>query len=261
MQTKIEFAVRLARQVGNFLKQNFNHSGTKAVLKKDRSVLTEVDLAADRMIAAAIQENFPKDGYISEELQPAISSRQPAIWVVDPLDGTTNYSLGLPLWGVSIARLVDGWPDLAAIYFPPLDELYSAQRGAGAYLNGSPITVKPESISTTASFFSCCSRTFRHYDVQIPYKPRILGSAAYSLCSVGRGIALLAFEATPKLWDLAGGWLVVQEAGGVIEPLHGPPPFPVDLTVDYSQESFPTLAAASPELALTARGQILPRSP
>ena len=178
--------------------------------------------------------------------------------MVDPLDGTTNFHLGLPFWGVSIARLVDGWPETAALYFPQLGELYSAQKGQGAWLNGQPLQVRRDQFRKL-SFFACCSRTLKHYQVDIPYKTRILGCAAYTFCAVARNIALLGFEATPHIWDIAGAWLVVQEAGGEIAALDGQSPLPLRPGLDYACQAFPTLAAADAERLAWARQRILPK--
>ena len=86
-----------------------------------------------------------------------------------------------------------------------------------------------------------------------------MGSAAYSFCSVARGSALLAFEATPKIWDIAAGWLLVQEAGGIVETLSGEGPLPLDPSADYSVKNFPTLAAGSEKMARLGRKNIQPR--
>jgi len=259
MDPVVDFATRLAQKAGGFLRQNFNTRGIQAYVKTDRSAVTDIDLATDRLIAEEIKQNFPNEGFLSEEISPTYTSESPAAWVIDPLDGTTNYALGLPFWGVSIARLQDGYPDLAGIYFPPLDEMYVAQRNQGAFLNGERIQVKPPLKAQPFSFFSCCSRTHRLYTIHVPYKSRILGSAAYSLCSLGKGMAVLAFEATAKIWDIAGAWLVVTEAGGIIGTLDGSQPFPLIPGTDYSTKDFPILGAATASLAARARQQILPK--
>jgi myo-inositol-1(or 4)-monophosphatase len=164
------------------------------------------------------------------------------------LDGTTNFSLGVPIWGVSIARITYGYPQLGVLYFPLINELYIACRGSGALLNHSPINTRALDPAQPMSFFACCSRSFRNYDISIPYKPRIMGSATYSFCMVARGSALIGFDATPKIWDLAAAWLLVEEAGGMIAAFDGSPPFPVHSNGDYSITSYPTLAAATPKL-------------
>lgn len=262
MTDPLDFAIALAQKAGELL-VGYSQAGELATsLKEDYSLVTEADLAADNLIIAGIRQNFPGDRLISEELQPdyPFGTGEPdqAVWVVDPLDGTTNFHLGLPFWGVLIARLVDGWPELAVLYFPLLDELYSAQKGRGAWLNGRPLQVRRDQYRRL-SFFACCSRTMKQYQVDIPYKTRILGSAAYTLCAVARNIAILGFEATPKIWDIAGAWLVVQEAGGVVAALEGQPPLPLRPGVDYARQSFAILAAADPERLAWARARILPK--
>ena len=155
----------------------------------------------------------------------------------------------MKIWGVSIARLSNGFPDTAALFFPALNELYTAEHGQGAFLNGEPIQVKIPEKDQPTTFFTSCSRTVRNYKVDIPYKTRILGSAAYDLCLTARGAAIMGFQATPKIWDLAAGWLLIQEAGGTVEVLDGPAPFPLKSETDYEKLSFPTIMAASRKLA------------
>ena len=248
MDDPFSFAVKLALKSGNLLRTYFNPAGITASVKQDKTVVTEADLAADELITSTIREHYPSDEIISEESATCLGNADSPTWIIDPLDGTTNFSLGLSIWGVSIARVVNGFPELGALYFPMINELYAAKHGEGAYLNNKPICVRAPDPAQPMSFFACCSRTFRYYDVSIPYKPRILGSCAYSYCMVGRGSALLGFEATPKIWDLAAIWVLVQEAGGTISPFEGHAPFPIAINLDYSMTNYPTLASATPEL-------------
>jgi len=253
MDDAMVFAVHLALRAGNLLRTFYNPAGVRATAKADRTVVTEADLASDRMITAAIHEQYPQDEIISEESSHWLQDNQSTTWVVDPLDGTTNFSLGLSIWGVSIARVANGMTELGALYFPMINELYTARRGEGAFLNNKPIMVRAPDPNQPMSFFACCSRTFRYYDVSIPYKPRILGSCAYSFCMVGRGSALLGFDATAKIWDLAAAWILVEEAGGKFSAFEGKPPFPISSNIDYASTSFPTLAAATPEVYAMAQ--------
>ncbi len=258
MNTALEFAASLAHHTGEVLREYFRPQGMQIQLKADRTVVTQADLAADRLITQAIRDTFPEDSIVSEELQPGVpAGHTNAVWVVDPLDGTTNFSLGLHIWGVAIARVVNGTPETAAIYFPLLDELYTAQTGEGAYLNGERIQALPPDKSKPAAFFACCGNTHRHYTVSVPYKPRILGSAAYNFCAVARGAAVLCFEARPKVWDLAAPWVLVPEAGGVIEVYRLPSPFPLIPGQDYAARDFPSLAAATSQLVAKGREMIL----
>ena len=257
MSTPLNFATQLAARVGDYLIKNFNSAQLHSHLKSDRSLVTEADLTADRMIQAAIKEKFPADGLLSEELQPNfITDQSENVWIVDPLDGTTNYSLGLRIWGVLLTRLKNGHPSMTVMYFPLLDEMYTAIEKGGAYLNGKRIYTNQTHEELPLSFFACCSRTFRQYEVGIPYKVRILGSAAYSFCLLSHGAAILAFEATPKIWDIAGAWLLVEEAGGVIAAWDGHEPFPLQSNMDYTNKSFPTLAAKSRDRWEKAKKQI-----
>jgi myo-inositol-1(or 4)-monophosphatase len=261
MDSALKFATQLAMDTGQLLLEYFNPNGTHSKLKEDYSVVTEADLSADKMITEAIRKNYPNDGLISEELQPEIGSADSAVWVVDPLDGTTNFSLGLPIWGVSIARVVDGWPEIGVAHFPFLDELYSACRGAGAFMNGDQIHSKPPEPGKPSSFFSCCTRTHRHYDVSIRYKTRILGSACYTLCAIAKGMAVVGFEATPKIWDISAGWLIANESGAAVETRDGSQPFPLRDNFDYRSKSFPVLVGANQDLLEKSRQQIKPKIP
>lgn len=262
-QEYLAFATDLVHKAGDILLAYYRSDEINTTLKSDRSVVTQADVAVDQLISRALQDAFPGETILSEELQPefapASSSQNRVTWIVDPLDGTTNFSLGLPFWGVLIARLVNGWPETAISHFPLLQETYSAQRGKGTYLNGRPIRVAPPDKERPYTFFACCSRAFRRYQVNIPYKTRILGAAGYTYCMVARGAAILGFEATPRIWDLASAWLLVQEAGGIIETLDGSQPFPLHRNISYRQQCFPTLAASTPDLIAKARQGIIPK--
>ena len=256
MDPSLKFAAQLATETGKHLLKFFSPNGTYTNLKEDHSVVTEADLSADQLITQAIQREYPADKLISEELQPTIDEVDAAVWVVDPLDGTTNFSLGMPIWGVSIARIVDGWPSIGAVYFPIVNELFTAQRSSGAFMNGERINAQPPISGQPTSFFSCCTRTHQRYDVSIRYKTRILGSACYTLCAVARGMAIVGFEATPKIWDIAASWLIVTESGGVIESFDNSQPFPLRADYDYRLKSFPILSGATSELVSKSRKQI-----
>ncbi len=261
MVSDLEFAENLARSGGQLLLEYFHTGGLNTRTKPDMSVVTEADLASDRFISEEIRKNYPTDILLSEELQPVLPAelQSQAVWIIDPLDGTTNFSLGLHIWGVLLARLQNGWPEMAVLYFPLINELYSTQKGAGAFLNGEQIHVKPPDPNQPAAFFSCCSRTYRRYQVSVPYKARILGSSAYSFCALARGAAVLSFETIPKIWDIAGPWLLVQEAGGVIETYDSSILFPLTPGKDYTSPVYPTLGAPTPELLSKARQQIIPK--
>jgi myo-inositol-1(or 4)-monophosphatase len=257
MRSDLHFATELAITAGELLCAYFRSDTLRTSRKADRSVVTEADLAADRMVLDEIRSAYPGDAILSEELSPTLQGEPRPTWVIDPLDGTTNFSAGLPLWGVSIARVLDGWPATGVVYFPLLDELYTAQKGRGAALNGQALRVP--AAQPIEPIFAHCTRTWQQYQVNLPYKKRILGSAAYNLCAVARGAALLSFDVTPKVWDLAAGWLVVEEAGGVVAPLNGEAPFPLEMDKAYNRWQIPLLSAATPNALAAARNGIRPR--
>jgi myo-inositol-1(or 4)-monophosphatase len=243
-----DFATELALQTGSLLRTHYNPAGLQAVQKADQTVVTQADLAADKLITHAIRKQYPQDNIISEESNHLLQDSQSPTWIIDPLDGTTNFSLGLSIWGVSIARLVNGYPDLGVVFFPMMNELYCARRGLGALFNNTHIITRAPDLTQQMSFFACCSRTFSYYDIRIPYKPRIMGSSAYTFCMLARGAALLGFDAAPKIWDLAAVWLLVEEAGGKIAAFEGSSPFPASPSIDYGVTNFPTLASATADV-------------
>lgn len=242
MNSDLEFATETARQAGRLLVERYELLGIQAATKPDNTLVTQADLDADALITGAIRQRYPNDWILSEESSTHSGDQNDPIWIIDPLDGTTNFSLGLPVWGVSIARVLDGFPHIAALYFPLLNELYTARAGAGAFLNQRLLdeSLPPHQQS---SFFACCSRTARYYSVKLPYKTRILGAAAYNLCCVSRRSAIMSMEVTPKIWDLAAGWLIVKESGGEIAVLEGDSPFPILPNTDYQTRNFPTITA------------------
>jgi myo-inositol-1(or 4)-monophosphatase len=256
MINPLDFAVNLAVQTGDLLQKYYHPTGIHASTKPDQTLVTEADLAADEFITRQIGQQFPHDGILSEESSHFLEDPQSPTWVIDPLDGTTNFSLGLAIWGVSIARLMKGYPELGVLFFPRLNELYKTSRGAGAYLNNNLITTRAPDPSLPNSFFACCSRSFRMFNISIPYKPRILGSSTYTIAMVARGLALLGLDATPKIWDLAAAWLLVEEAGGIMSVFEGSPAFPISTNIDYSTTSYTILAAATPKLLEMGRNKI-----
>jgi len=242
----LDFAAKLCLESGKLLLQFFQHHTLQPSRKADRSLVTEADVAADTFIRDSIQAAYPGDFIISEELNPTLTIPTTKNgWIIDPLDGTTNFVLGLPYWGVLITKVEAGYPILSAQYFPVVDELYQVGHGHPPTLNGNPIHVENENEPGFITIFSCCSRTFRQYQVDIRYKTRIFGSAGYSLASVARGIARVAFEATAKIWDLAAAWVLIPSSGGEIGVLQGDEPFPIQPNIHYQSKSYPVLAAAS----------------
>lgn len=248
------FAGRLADQASVILLERFGRA--QAQVKPDGSLVTEADLAADRAIRQAIRGQYPDHGILSEEIAQTFQGDE-YTWVIDPLDGTTNYANGLVYWGISIALLREGTPVLALLDFPTLRQRFTALQGCGAYLANRRLGVQMPKKPHDNLFLTTDSRSYRYLDVKTALKPRILGSAAYDLVAVAAGTAVASLETTPKVWDLAAAWLIVAEAGGVMRNLfHGPTLFPLQPGQDYNGRVYPVLAAATPELWQTLRAGV-----
>jgi len=209
------------------------HFGRAFQIDKKSAIdlVTEVDLAVERMFRALIAERFPDHQVLAEEMGGAASVPSGPCWVFDPIDGTTNYAHGLPIFCASLALEIDGVPELAAVYDPNRRELFTAERGGGAHLNGVPLHV-----SSAAQLVDSLLVTGFPYDVHARVDDivglfgafvgraravRRLGSAALDLCWVAAGRMDGFWEADLKPWDVAGGALVVAEAGGRVTATDG----------------------------------------
>ena len=254
---RVSAAAEIALQAGKELLASFYKGKNSGEMKPDRTLVTAADRQADRSIQGYLQEHFPGEGILSEENSTVYPSTKHA-WVIDPLDGTVNFSHGLHYWGVSIAHFVDGHPQNGAVYFPVVDELYTATRGGGAFLNGNPLTVEGESGNGLFPLFVHCSWMHYRYNVITEYKKRSLGAAAYHLCLVAKDTAALVLESRRKIWDFAAGWLIIEEAGAAIQTLGNEEPFPARPGVDYSSKSYPILAGTSAAVLADAEKGITP---
>jgi myo-inositol-1(or 4)-monophosphatase len=166
---------------------------------------------------------------------------------VDPLDGTTNFAAGIPYWAISVARFVDGRPSEVFLDVPALDQRFVALRGRGATRNNQPLTSETRALATSACV-SLCSRSIRVLqrkpDQRFPGKIRLLGVASLNLVSVAMGQTIASLEATPKIWDLAAAWLVLDELGCPIRWLDADPA-QLSPGEDVAERGFPMLAAGS----------------
>jgi len=243
----LSFARELGREAGRQLLDWRDRA--VASVKADGSVVTEADHAVDRFLFQQIQARYPDHGVLSEEAN-TVYEGQPFTWVIDPLDGTANYALGVCYWGCSIAVLSGGVPLVGVLVVPNLDAEFWAVRGQGAFLNGKRLGGPPHGVSARNSFFALCSRSLRYLDLPMLHKGRLLGSAAYDLAAVAQGIAVGLAQVTPHIWDLAAGWLFLKEAGRMVGPLFAsaPDPFPMLPGADYQDKVFPLLACADEQV-------------
>jgi myo-inositol-1(or 4)-monophosphatase len=224
-------AIEAVLKAGDIM-MGFIETGFEVSKKGKIDLVTEADVAVERMFRAMIAERFPDHTILAEEFGQEEASRGAShCWVFDPIDGTTNYAHGLPIFCASLALEIDGRGELGAVYDPTRKELFVAERGGGAFLNGRPLRVSEE-----GDLESSLLVTGFPYDVQkrIPElvglfgeymsharAVRRLGSAALDLCYVAAGRFDGFWELDLKPWDMAAGVIIVEEAGGKISDLAG----------------------------------------
>jgi len=218
-----------ALNAGSILKDNI-HGIREISYKGDINLVTEMDMRSERAVVETLRTAFPDHGIIAEE-ETNIGNSSGFTWIIDPLDGTTNYAHGYPCFSVSIALDRRGEIILGVVYDPMRDELFSAQKGQGAHLNGRPILV-----SAVDRLLSSLLATGFPYDRKVSEKNnmdyfhdllmasqevRRDGSAALDLCSVACGRFDGFWELKLKPWDVAAGSLIVREAGGMVSDFSG----------------------------------------
>jgi myo-inositol-1(or 4)-monophosphatase len=229
MADYLNSTVAMARQAGLLLKEKFDQPHT--IEYKGRiNIVTEADHASEALIMSCIRETYPDHDILTEE-SLGIAQGSDFRWIIDPLDGTTNYAHGYPVFCVSIALENKGEICCGAVYNPMLDEMFSAEMGGGAFLNGSPIHV-----SDTADLSKSLLATGFPYDVRDSRENNInyfsnmavnvqairrAGAAALDMAYVAAGRFDGFWELKLMPWDTAAAWLIVTEAGGQVTNLFG----------------------------------------
>ncbi|MCK5237670.1 MAG: inositol monophosphatase [Deltaproteobacteria bacterium] len=225
----IEVAVKVAKEAGELLRQGL--SKTREIeYKGEVDLVTDMDRRAEELICGALMKAFPTHGIISEEGHNEKITNKTK-WIVDPLDGTTNYAHGFPFFCVSIALEFEGELEVGVVYDPMRDELFTAERGKGAKLNGVSI-----SVSSTDELTRSLLATGFPYDIRTSAENNITnfsnfavraqairraGAAALDLCYLASSRFDGFWELKLKPWDLAAGVLILKEAGGRVSDLAG----------------------------------------
>lgn len=229
MQPTLSYIETLARGAGEILRAGYNKEhqvGYKGVI----DLVTEVDHQSEAYLLGEVRRDFPAHHIFSEE-SGIIQGNEDDIWYIDPLDGTVNYAHHVPIFCVSIGYAHRGELTLGAVYDPLRDELYLAERGQGAFLNGNPLRA-----SVTTELQKSLLVTGFPYDTwntkqdnfanfvklgKLTQGVRRLGSAALDLCYVAAGRFDGFWELALKPWDVAAGGLVCQEAGATVTNMLG----------------------------------------
>jgi myo-inositol-1(or 4)-monophosphatase len=231
----LSFAIEAVRTAGEIQLARFEHD-VRVRAKGAADIVTDTDIEIETRIRALIGERFPEHRVLGEEIEneTALGAGGPApCWLLDPIDGTVNFAHGLPFFCVSLALEIDGVVEVGAVYEPVRRELFTAERGSGAALNGRRIGV-----STTATVGQAVLGTGFPHNATTRVRAmeallgeaairaravRRLGSAALDLSYVAAGRLDAFWDRDLKPWDTAAGALVVQEAGGVVTDLDGTP--------------------------------------
>ncbi|TNJ39653.1 inositol monophosphatase [Chlorobaculum thiosulfatiphilum] len=235
MNLELQTAVKAAKAAGAITLSRFGELSQREIVTKEfKDFVTEVDKHCEATIAATIAEAFPEDGLLCEEGTSG-NGASGRVWIVDPLDGTLNFIHSFPVFGISIAmRDASGELAVGVVYQPVLDELFTAVRGEGAFLNGERIGVSTR--DEKGSYLFATGLPFRDYDHYIDDYIGLLrdviadsagirraGSASIDLAYTAAGRFDGFFEYRLFPWDFAAGVLLVREAGGIVTGIDGSP--------------------------------------
>jgi len=229
MSKELDVAVKAAKAAGKVLLKHFETRGGKQVAKSEFDFVTEADKAAEDVIISAIRAEFPGHSILSEEIG-SIDNGSEYKWVIDPLDGTKNFGFGVPLWGVSIGLEKSGEIIAGVIFLPVTGEIFTAEKGKGAFLDGKRIRVSsnkfPKCMISFGGHWAFSEEPLvkdNFYPVYQKFHQyfRITGSAVLvlSYIAAGRLDAYPCFRESP--WDVAAGILLIKEAGGIATDIYG----------------------------------------
>ncbi len=229
MQALLNTAIKAAREAGDLVMRYSRRVGDLDVRSKSRNELvSQVDVMAEQAIVASIRERYPDHAILGEE--GGADGAGDTVWIIDPLDGTTNYLHGLPIYAVSIGVQVKGRMEAGVVYDPNRQEMFTAERGSGAQLEGRRLRIDRNKTLDGAligtgfpyrhddAFMELYLKQFRAVmgtaaDVRRP------GAASLDLCYLAAGRLDGFWEYGLQAWDIAAGALIVREAGGIISSL------------------------------------------
>jgi len=219
-------ATLAAQQAGELLKKAFGSSYSSTSKEGRHNIVTEYDQKAEEMIIKFIKRHFPDHGFLGEEGGASGSTSQGIQWIIDPIDGTVNFAHNIPMFSISICASFEGDPLSGVILSPMTQELFVAEKGLGAYLNGNPIKVTKTAILADAILATgfpynanenpgnCIDHFVNFAKLGVPI--RRIGSAALDLAYVAAGRYDGFWEISLHPWDFAAGKLLIEEAGGKV---------------------------------------------
>jgi myo-inositol-1(or 4)-monophosphatase len=236
-------AQNIAKEAGNLLLEYYGNIDSFEY-KGVGDVVTKADKESEILINNWLKAEFPEFSILGEEYG-LLDLQSDYCWAADPLDGTSNYAAGLPIFSVSIALLYKGSPIIGVVYDPNQNLMYWGAKGEGAYLNGNRIQVNNHAQIESISLFGASTdiiESLPNYLSKVG-KVRSLGSAAIHLSTVAAGYFDGCIDVNTKLWDVAAGALILQEAGGTFTDYLGNPIFPLEKSSPaYHGQRIPFLA-------------------
>jgi myo-inositol-1(or 4)-monophosphatase len=250
LSAMLETAIVAARLAGQRAMEEINF--VKASVKNATELVTQTDGRCQKIIIERIKESYPDHGFIAEEGDEGKIFKQPPRggetlwWVIDPIDGTTNFVHGMPYFTTSIAVMEAGESIVGVIFEPATDSMFTAIKGGEAQLNGRRIIASKEDMNKFSSIGldSHFGDVVPNWVCEIMKRTRFrnLGTTALQIAYVAKGslIATIAFD--PKLWDIAAGVIIAQTAGAVVTDWQGGKIFPINLD-SYEGGEFRTIAA------------------
>ncbi len=255
-----QFMQDIARDAGQIQRETYHKVKDWRTKSGRGDIVTEVDLACEKLIIERIRQQYPSDPILSEEAGALGLEEDRPVWVIDPLDGTRNYMAGIPFFCVSIGLVRKGVAELGVVYDPTHDEMFYARLGEGAFLNGESIRVSDECcledciISVAWVKRKVDHEQFTHFIDRLGRETsyfRRFGSAALAACYVACGRVHAYLQGGLNPWDMAAGVCLIQEAGGLVTDFHGAP-------IDLRKKKI-EIVTANPELHSALMDEIMRR--
>lgn len=222
--------ITIAKEAGSVIKEGFSKSVKIEFKTNESNLVTETDKASEKVITDFIKNKYPSHNILAEE-SGNLNNQSEYLWVIDPLDGTTNFAHKLPIFSVSIGVQKNGKTIAGAVYDVMQDMMYSAELGSGSFVNGQKITVTTNdkiarSLLVTGFPYNISENPFNAFEkftsvTKVARGVRRLGSAAIDLCYVARGVFDGFWEVYLNPWDICAGKLLVEEAGGMVTNFKG----------------------------------------
>lgn len=248
-----EILVNALKKGGTILMEHFGNSGEAVVKESISSVVTEADLTSEKVIMEELERGPDRYNIISEESGYA-DHRSFFTWVIDPLDGTSNFAAGLPWFGVIITLFRDSTPVMAGMYLPVDDQLYYAESGQGAWKNDQPIRcsgsrdLKEILVAYSFDFSSEPGKTEAEMELMNRLSKKIRNTRSTNclidFCYAAEGMLGAAINQTTRIWDIAAPWLLIREAGGIVTDITGAE-IVFNLRQEAIQQNYTIVAAGS----------------